>query len=236
MGRRAYAQGLRGLACVLMAWQVWLVWHISTYDASTVEWSCDGTGGCSSEQFAGMAPFVGIGSAILLGLLASRFLQRATAGVVIMLCAAAAAIGWYDAVDAGRVGRATVTDFHLVLPIENLSVSAWLTFLWSVAGAGCLAACWGAAVSVRRTAVLRRLSRRYTTAEAELAGWRTVSRSYGEAVVVFRDAGGQEHQVSTVVERIALDRPVLAVYDADRPADPDRTRVAVPRKRMLRIS
>ncbi|MGW2225234.1 hypothetical protein [Streptomyces formicae] len=236
MGHRVYAQGLRVLACALMAWQVWLVWHLSTYDASTVRWSCDGTGSCASDQFASVAPLFGIASAVLLGFLSSRFLQRATAGAVVMFCAVASAVGWYDAVRAGRVEYATVTDFPLVLPVADLSVSGWLTFLWSVAGVGCLAACWGAAVSVRRTAVLRRLSRRYTTAEATLEGWRTVSRSYGEAVVVFTDAGGLEHQVPAVVERIALDRPVLAVYDADRPADPDRTRVAVPRKRLLRIS
>ncbi|MEV5978620.1 hypothetical protein [Streptomyces sp. NPDC052114] len=236
MTHRVHAQTLRGLACALMAWQVWLVWHTSTYDASTVRWSCYGDDGCGTEQFAGLAPFVGIPSTVLLGFLCARYLQRATAGAVVMLSAVAAAVGWYDAVAAGRVGQGTVTDFHLVVPIQGLSVADWLIVLWAVAGAGFLAACWGAAVSVRRTAVLRRISRRYATAEATLEGWRAVGRSRGEVVVAFQDIRGVRHRVPAVVERIALDRPVLAVYDAARPGDPDRTRVAVPRKRLLRLS
>ncbi|MEU7581060.1 hypothetical protein AB0B50_26055 [Streptomyces sp. NPDC041068] len=235
MSHRPYAQALRGLACALMAWQVWLVWHTSTYDAASVRWSCD-TEGCATDQFAGMAPIVGIASAVLLGFLSSRYLQRATAGAVVAFSALAAAVGWRDALSAGRVGRATVTDFHIVLPISRLPVADWLTILWTAAAAGLVAASWGAVVSVRRTAVLRRISRRYTTAEATLQGWRTVSRSRGEAVVVFEDHTGVRHEVPAVVDRIALDRPVLAVYDATRPGDPDRTRVAVPRKRLLRIS
>ncbi|WP_055700373.1 hypothetical protein [Streptomyces silaceus] len=236
MTARVYARTLRGLACVLMAWQVWLVWHTSTYDASTVRWSCYGDDGCGTDQFAGVAPFVGIASAVLLGFLCARYLQRATVGAVVALSALAAAVGWYDAVDAGRVGLRTVTDFHVVLPVGNLSVADWLTVLWAVAGAGFLATCWGAVVSVRRTAVLRRISGRYATAEATLEGWRAVGRSRGEVVVTFQDTTGVRRQVPAVVERFALGRPVLAVYDTARPGDPDRTRVAVPRKRLLRLS
>ncbi|MFF2324484.1 MULTISPECIES: hypothetical protein [unclassified Streptomyces] len=120
-----------------------------------------------------------------------------------------------------------------ILPLGRFTVSEWLTFLWAAAGAGCLAAWWGAAVSLRRTAGLRRLFRRSSTAGAVLRGWRSVGRNYGEVTVVFDDTEGVRHEVPAVVERIALRRDVLAVYDADRPDDPARTRVAVPRRKLL---
>ncbi|MEV0279367.1 hypothetical protein AB0I22_23675 [Streptomyces sp. NPDC050610] len=236
MGGKAYGQALRAVACALMGWQVWLVWRLSSYDASTVEWTCDGTGTCASDQFASMAPFVGIGSALLFGFLAARFLQRAVVGASVTLAALAAIAGWYDAVDAGRVAYGTVTDYFIVVPIGRFPVSGWLTFLWAVAGAGCLAAWWGAAVSMRRTAALRRLSRRYTTADAELHGWRTVGGKYGEVTVVFDDLRGDRHEVPAIVERVALERTVQAVYDQARPDDPACTRVAVSRRKLLRFS
>ena len=235
MLQRTYGQAMRVIACALLVWQVWMVWHIAGHEASTVRWSCD-EDGCGSDQFAAGAPFVGAVCAVALGLLCARYLHRATAGAMVALCAVACAAGWQDAVADGRVGYDTVTGFQLVLPIGRFSVAEWLTFLWSVAGAGCLAALWGAAVSLRRTAGLRRLSRRYATADAVLEGWRPVRRKYGEVTVVFEDAAGVRHEVPAVVERAALRRDVLAVYDTDRPGDPVRTRVAVPRRKLLRLS
>ncbi|MEV5988774.1 hypothetical protein AB0L85_27840 [Streptomyces sp. NPDC052051] len=227
---------MRVIACALMAWQVWMVWHIASHEASTVRWTCDAAEGCASDQFAAGASFVGAVCALVLGLLSARFLHRATPGAVVALCAVACAAGWYDAVADGQVGYDTVTGFHLFFPLGRFSVSGWLTFLWSVAAAGCLAACWGAAVSLRRTAGLRRLSRRYATADAVLEGWRSVGRKRGEVTVVFEDLAGVRHEVPAVVERVALRRDVLAVYDTDRPDDPVRTRVAVPRRKLLRLS
>ncbi|MGA4843538.1 hypothetical protein [Streptomyces sp. G45] len=220
---------LRGLACALLAWQVWLVWHASTYDASAVRWSCYGRGGCGNGQWAALAPEFGIGAGLLLGFAAARFLHRATAGAVIALSALGAVSGWYDAVADGRVAYATVTDFTLVAPVGRQSVATWLAFLWSVAAAGSLAAAWGAAVSLRRTAALRRLRGSFATADARLDGWRPVRGRRGEVTAVFHDRTGARHEVPVVVDRAALDRPVLAVYDPVRPADPRRTRVAVPR-------
>ncbi|MFF9348926.1 hypothetical protein [Streptomyces sp. NPDC014734] len=228
--RSAYGQVMRATACLLMAWQVWMVWYISSHEASGVEWTCDGTGSCASDQFASMAPFAGIGSAIVLGLLSARYLHRATPGAMITLSALGTIAGWYDALAEGQLGRESTTSFFLIFPFGEFTVSTWLTFLWSVAGAGCLAAWWGAAVSLRRTAGLRRLSRRYTTADATLEGWRSVGGTYGEVTVVFDDAAGVRHRVPAVVERLALRRDVRAVYDPDRPDDPARTRVAVRRK------
>ncbi|MFC9621998.1 hypothetical protein ACFTXM_19075 [Streptomyces sp. NPDC056930] len=236
MRQKAYAQAMRVIACALMVWQVWMMWHIASYEASTVQWSCDGTGGCASDQFAAVAPFAGVLCAAALGLLSARFLHRATPGAVIALSAVACAAGWYDAVADGRVLYGTVTDFHIFFPVGRFSVSDWLTFLWSAAGLGCLAAWWGAAVSLRRTAGLRRLSRRYTTADAVLEGWRSAGRKYGEVTVVFEDQAGVRHEVPAVVERSALRRDVLAVYDADHPGDPALTRVAVPHRKLLRLS
>lgn len=226
---------MRAGACLLMAWQVWMMWYIASNEASGVRWTCDGTGGCGSDQFASAAPIAGVGCAIVLGLLCARYLQRATPGAMVALSAVAAVAGWYDALAEGQVDRDTTTSFHLFFPFAEFSVSAWLTFLWSAAAAGCLAAWWGAAVSLRRTAALRRLSRRSSTADAVLEGWRSVGGRHGEVVVVFDDAAGVRHRVPTVVDRVALSRDVLAVYDADRPDDPARTRVAIPRRRRLRL-
>ncbi|MFD9884595.1 hypothetical protein ACFWZT_24370 [Streptomyces alboflavus] len=233
MSRRTYGLTLRGLACVLLAWQVWLIWHLSTYDGTTAVWSCD-SGGCGSEQFASIAPELGIASAALLGFVAARFLHRATVGAVIALSAAGAAAGWYDAVSDGRVDYGTVTDFMLVVPAGRHTVAGWLTFLWSVAAAGGLVAVWGGAVSLRRTAALRRLRADFSTAAARLEGWRPVRGRRGEVTVVFHDVQGARHAVPVVVDRTALNRPVLAVYDRSRPADPRRTRVAVPRRQRSR--
>ncbi|MFC9249554.1 hypothetical protein ACFT7S_37565 [Streptomyces sp. NPDC057136] len=128
MRRRAYGQGLRVIACALMAWQVWMVWHIAGYEASAVQWSCYGNGGCGSDQFASAAPSVGVASAVFLGFLAARFLHRAALGTMIALSAVACIDGWYDAVSGGLVGYGTVTDFHLFMPVARLPVSDWLTF------------------------------------------------------------------------------------------------------------
>ncbi|MFB6871811.1 hypothetical protein [Streptomyces sp. NPDC056323] len=236
MRQKAYAQAMRVIACALMAWQVWMMWYIASHEAAGVKWSCDLAGGCASDQLASMSPMLGIGFAVVLGLLCARYLHRAAPGAMIVLCAVAAAVGWYDALAEGQVERDTVTSFHIFLPLGDFTVTQWLTFLWSAAGVGCLAAWWGAAVSLRRTAGLRRLSRRYRTADAVLEGWRSVGRKYGEVTVVFDDEGGVRHEVPAVVERVALSRDTLAVYDADRPGDPALTRVAIPRRKLLRIS
>lgn len=229
--QRAYGQAMRATACLLMAWQVWMVWYIASHEAAGVRWTCDGTGSCASDQFASAAPIVGVGSAVVLGLISARFLHRATPGAMAALSAVAAVAGWHDALAEGRVERDSTTSFHLFFPFAEFTVSAWLTFLWCVAGAGCLAAWWGAAVSLRRTAGLRRLSRRCATADAVLEGWRSAGGTYGEAVVVFDDAAGVCHRVPVVVERVALRRDVRVVYDTDRPDDPARTRVALLRRK-----
>lgn len=236
MRQRAYAQAMRVIACALMAWQVWMMWYIASHEAAGVKWSCDLAGGCASDQLASLSPMLGIAFAVVLGLLCARYLHRAAPGAMIALSAVAAAVGWYDALAEGRVRRDTVTSFHILLPLGDFTVSQWLTFLWSAAGVGCLAAWWGAAVSLRRTAGLRRLSRRYRTADAVLEGWRSVGRKYGEVTAVFDDENGVRHEVPAVVERVALGRDTLAVYDVDRPGDPALTRVAIPRRKLLRIS
>ncbi|MEU9320094.1 hypothetical protein [Streptomyces sp. NPDC048295] len=236
MRQKAYAQAMRVIACALMVWQVWMMWYISSHEAVGVKWSCDLAGGCASDQLASMSPMLGIAFAVALGLLSARYLHRAAPGAMIALSAVAAAAGWYDALAEGQVERSTVTSFHIFLPLGDFSVSQWLTFLWSAAGVGCLAAWWGAAVSLRRSGGLRRLDRRYTTADAVIEGWRSAGRKYGEVTVVFDDAAGVRHEVPAVVERIALRRDVLALYDADRPDDPAHTRVVVPRRKVLRRS
>ncbi|MFD4761145.1 hypothetical protein ACFWOJ_20350 [Streptomyces sp. NPDC058439] len=227
---------MRAIACALMVWQVWMMWYIASHEAVSVQWICDGTGGCASDQLASASGLLGAGSAVVLGLLSARFLHRATPGAMVVLCALATIAGWYDALKEGLVEYDSTPSFSLLLPISGFSVSTWLVILWSVAGAGCLAAWWGAAVSLRRTAGLRRLSRRYTTADAVLAGWRSVGRKYGEVTVVFDDTAGVRHEVPAVVERVALKRDVLALYDADRPDDPALTRVVIPRRKVLRLS
>ncbi|MFJ6571244.1 hypothetical protein ACIQNU_27900 [Streptomyces sp. NPDC091292] len=224
-----YGQGLRALACGLLGWQVWLLWFVSSSEAAGVKAACDGNGGCASDQFAAWAPLPGIAGALLLGVLAARFLHRATAGATLAFSALACVAGWYRAVTDGRVDYDTVTDFPLLIPVVHLSVSGWLVFLWAVFGVGALFASRGAAVSLRRTAALHRLSRRYATADATVRDWRRVTGNYGAATLVFEDRDGVRHEVPAVTERLALGRPVLAVYAPDHPDDPRRTRVAIPR-------
>ncbi|MFE6779857.1 hypothetical protein [Streptomyces sp. NPDC057702] len=234
MRPRVYGHVLRALSCALMAWFVWVAWYASSHEASAVEWTCDGTGSCASDQFAAGSALLGTFAAVALGFLAARFLRRASGGVVLVLCALACVSGWHDAVAEGQVDYDSRTDFHVMLPITGFTVSDWLTILWSATGLGCLLAWWGAAVSVRRTAALRRLTRRYATAAATLTGWERLSGAYGEVTVSFHDAHGVPHQVRAVTEQIALRRPVLAVYDPRDPDDPRRTRVAIaPRDRRI---
>ncbi|MFE2933981.1 hypothetical protein [Streptomyces sp. NPDC059278] len=227
---------MRVIACALMAWQVWTMWYIASHEAIGVKWSCDLAGGCASDQFASVSAMLGIVFAVVLGLLSARYLHRAAPGAMIALCAVAAVAGWYDALAEGQVERTTVTSFHVVLPLGEFAVSQWITVLWSVAGVGCLVAWWGAAVSLRRTVGLRRMFRRYRTADAILEGWQSVGRKSGEVTVVFEDEDGVRHEVPAVVDRVALRRDVLAVYDADRPGDPALTRVAIPHRKLLRLT
>ncbi|BAU81414.1 hypothetical protein SLA_0459 [Streptomyces laurentii] len=233
MRQSAYAQVMRAGSCLLMAWQVWMVWYIASHEADAVEWSCSADDGCASDQLAAGAPVLGIASALALGLLSTRFLHRATPGVMVALSAFATVAGWRDALAEGQVTGDTVTSFHLFFPLGEFTVAAWLAFLWSVAGAGCVAAGWGAIVSLRRTAGLRRLSRRTSTADAVLEGWRSVGRGRGEVLVVFDDAAGVRHRVPAVVHRAALRRDVRAVFDTDRPGDQARIRVALRRRKVL---
>lgn len=231
MRARTYGQALRALASGLMAWQVWLVFRVSAYDSVMINWSCDSEG-CGSDEFASMAPLLGVGSGIALAFLAARYLHRATPGCVVGLAALAHLSGWYEALDDGRVTGATAVDWPLLLPFRRLAVDQWLTSLWSLAAVSLACAVWGAAFSLRRTAALPRYLRGRATAEATLSGWRRTGRRRGAVTLTFEDARGVEHEVPTVVESAALGRPVLAVYDAARPDDPATTRVAIPRKRL----
>lgn len=223
---------LRAAACGTMAWLTWLCFHLSTRDAVDVRWSCDSQG-CSSNDFASAAPILGLMTAVPLALVASRFLHRAAPGSVVVFCALAAASGWHAALDADRVAEGTRTDWNLLIPVARLSVSTWLTVLTVVAAAGAAGALWGAVVSLHRTAALARLRPGRATSPAELHGWRSTGRRRGAVTVVFHDARGVRHEVPATTERLALGRPVLAVYDETRPGDPATTRVAIPRKRLL---
>ncbi|WP_306316541.1 MULTISPECIES: hypothetical protein [unclassified Streptomyces] len=233
MSWKNFGRALRGLACALLGVQLWLLWYTSTYDASTVTWVCD-IEGCASDQFASGAGVLGLGAGVLFGLVSGRALRRATAGVSVALGAVAALVGCYRALADGRVERSTDMGV-LFSAFVRFPVSTWLTVLWILAGAGLVAALWGGWFSLRRTAGLRRLSPRYATAEAELRGWSSVGGGRGEVTAVFRDAKGVRHEVPTVVDRIALTRPVLAAYDRARPGDAARLRVVVPRRKGPRL-
>ncbi|MDJ1134972.1 hypothetical protein [Streptomyces iconiensis] len=230
MRARTYGQALRALACGLMAWQVWLVFRVSAYDAVMIDWSCDSQG-CGSDDFASAAPLLGGASVLALGFLAARFLHRATPGCVVALAALANVSGWREALDEGRAAEGTRVDWPLLLPFGRLSVAQWLTSLWVITAVAVLCAVWGAAFSVRRTAAVLRYFRGRATAEAELSGWQRTGRGRGAVTVRFEDGRGVAYEVPTVVEMAALGRPVLAVYDEARPEDPATTRVAIPRKR-----
>ncbi|WP_459246646.1 hypothetical protein [Streptomyces youssoufiensis] len=117
MRPRAYGHALRALSCALLAWFVWVAWHAASHEAATVEWTCDGAGTCASDQFAAVVALLGTGAAALLGVLAARFLHRASGGVVVVFCAVACIVGWHDAIADGQVTHDALTDFHVIAPV-----------------------------------------------------------------------------------------------------------------------
>ncbi|KUL57789.1 hypothetical protein AB0F32_28125 [Streptomyces albidoflavus] len=230
--RRAgwYVQTLRLTACALLAWLVWQVWHLSTYEAADVVWVCDGTGSCGTDHFASVGPFAGIAAAIGLGIAAARYLHRSAPGAVVALSAWAALAGWQDALADGKVTRADTSAWFLLVPVE-LPVPTWLAVLRWLTAAALAGACCGAFSSLYRTAAVARFLRGRACAPGTLEGWRSLGRRHGEADLLFADERGVRHRVPVVVARRALTREtVLAVYDPARPGDAARTRAALPRK------
>ncbi|MDI3347896.1 hypothetical protein QKW45_29640 [Streptomyces sp. AJ-1] len=222
--RRAgwYVQTLRLTACALLAWLVWQVWHLSTYEAADVVWVCDGTGSCGTDHFASVGPFAGIAAA--------RYLHRSAPGAVVALSAWAALAGWQDALADGKVTRADTSAWFLLVPVE-LPLPTWLAVLRWLTAAALAGACCGAVSSLYRTAAVARFLRGRACAPGTLEGWRSLGRRHGEADLLFADERGVRHRVPVVVARRALTREtVLAVYDPARPGDAARTRAALPRK------
>jgi hypothetical protein len=60
-----------------MAWQVWLLFHVSSAEVSRVMWSCDDEGSCGTDDLAGGVPLMGLAAVVLLSFMAGRFLHRA---------------------------------------------------------------------------------------------------------------------------------------------------------------
>lgn len=224
-----YVQSLRLTACALLAWLVWQLWHLSTYEAADVVWVCAGRGGCGTDHFASVGPFAGLAAATGLGA-AARHLHRSAPGAVVALSAWAALAGWQDALADGKVTRADTSAWFLLVPVE-LPVPTWLAVLRWLTAAGLAGACWGAFSSLYRTAAVARFLRGRASAPGTLEGWRSLGRRHGEADLLFADERGVRHRVPVVVSRRALTREtVLAVYDPARPGDAARTRAALPRK------
>ncbi|MFD3952531.1 hypothetical protein ACFWRC_21200 [Streptomyces albidoflavus] len=230
--RRAgwYVQTLRLTACALLAWLVWQVWHLSTYEAADIVWVCDGTGSCGTDHFASVGPFAGIAAAIGLGIAAARYLHQSAPGAMVALSAWAALAGWQDALADGKVTRADTSAWFLLVPVE-LPLPTWLAVLRWLTAAALAGACCGAVSSLYRTAAVARFLRGRACAPGTLEGWRSLGRRHGEADLLFADERGVRHRVPVVVARRALTREtVLAVYDPARPGDAARTRAALPRK------
>ncbi|MEE1737735.1 hypothetical protein [Streptomyces sp. BE147] len=214
-------------ACVLMAWQVWLLFHVAAAEGSKVVWSCGG-GSCGTDDLAGGAPMMGAAAVVALSLLSTRYLHRAAPGVAVALAGAAFGTGWRDAIDAGDVRADASAEWML----GWFTPSNWIVVSQAVTVAGCLYALWGLRLGLRRTQVLHRLAlgRRLAVAEAELTGWERVARDRGRVVVGFDDGDGVRHEFPAVVDRYALGRPALVLYDGEHPGDATSSRVSTPRK------
>ncbi|MGW1225803.1 hypothetical protein [Streptomyces sp. NPDC001478] len=218
------------VACALLAWQVWMLFHISSAESARVRWTCDASE-CATDDLAGGAPFLGAVLVAALALLARRFLHRAAPGAALTLAALAFGAGWRTAVDRGEP-RADESAGWLLDP---LTAADWITVSDVAAALFALAAVAGAASSLRRTNGLHRLRLRgrLATAEAELHGWDRVSRHRGRVQVVFTDGDGVRRTFPAVVARAALGRRTVVLYDRERPGDPARSRVSLPRTGLL---
>ncbi|MFF3172156.1 hypothetical protein ACFVQ0_06005 [Streptomyces sp. NPDC057900] len=218
------------VACVLMAWQVWMLFHVVSAESTHVVWSCDEES-CGTNDLAGGAPFMGLAVVAALALMSRRYLYRAAPGAALALAAAGFGAGWQTAVDTGDL-RADESAGWLV---GRLTVADWITVSWTAAAVFALAAGWGAVSSLRRTGGLHRLrlAGRLATADAELDGWSRVGRGRGRVLVRFQDADGGRHEFPAVVGRYALGRRAVALYDARNPGSAADCRVSIPRKGLL---
>ncbi|MFC8084897.1 hypothetical protein [Streptomyces sp. NPDC057340] len=210
MGLRVYGVVLQVVACGLAGWQVWFLWDLAAREAWPVHYPpCPVGELCGGDPLVDYTPFLGAGSMALFVALSWRFLHRAAVPASVLLAAVAGLYG---------VERTGTSD------------AAWSVLFAAVALAASLVTWWCAATGLRRNAVLRRWSRRYRVADARVVDWRRHGPGgFGAGLAVFRDEAGVRHRVPVVVERYALARHLVAVYDPARPADPRTTRVAAPR-------
>ncbi|MFE6976035.1 hypothetical protein [Streptomyces sp. NPDC057682] len=225
---RVLARGSLAVACALLAWQVWMLFHVSSAESARVRWSCDASE-CATDDLAGGAPFLGALVVAALALLARRFLHRAAPGAALTLAALAFGAGWRTAVDRGEL-RADASAGWLV---DRLTVSDWITVSHTAAALFALTAVAGAVSSLRRTngphRLRLRLRGRLATAEAELHGWERTGRHRGRVEARFTDADGVRRAFPAVVPRAALGRRTLVLYDRERPGDATHSRVSLPR-------
>ncbi|WP_406456362.1 hypothetical protein OG782_30300 [Streptomyces sp. NBC_00876] len=226
---RLAAQAPLVVACALVAWQVWMLFHATSAESTRVMWSC-GESDCGTNEMAAGAPLMGAAVVAALALMSRRYLHRAAPGVALALAAAGFGAGWQAAVDAGDVGADESAEWL----VGWFTVADWITLSWTAAGVFALAAVWGAVSSLRRTNGLHRLrlGRRLATADAELRDWSRVGRRRGRVVARFEDEDGVRHEFPAVVGQYALGRPAVVLYDARRPGEASSSRVSTPRKGM----
>ncbi|MEE1791967.1 hypothetical protein PUR28_14490 [Streptomyces sp. BE308] len=227
---RIVAQLPLTVACALMAWQVWLLFHVAAAEGARVTWSCD-VSSCGTDDLAGGAPMMGAAAVVALSLLSTRYLHRAAPGVAVALAGAASGAGWQDTLDAGDV----TADESMEWPVGWFTPENWIIVAQVITVAGCLYALRGGWVSLRRTQGLHRLAlgRRLAVAEAELTGWERAGRNRGRVVVGFHDGDGAHHAFPAVVDRYALGRTAFVLYDVEHPGDATSSRVSSPRKGKL---
>ncbi|MFE5076136.1 hypothetical protein [Streptomyces halstedii] len=217
------------MACALMAWQIWMLFHIASSETTHVVWSCDESD-CGTDDLAGGAPMMGAAAVVAFSLMARRFLHHAAPGVALALAGTAFAGGWRAAVGAGDIREDESVDWM----IGWFSAGHWIIVAQAVAAAGAVWALVGGAVSLRRTGGLHRLrlGRRLAVSEASLTGWSPVGRGRGRVEVAFEDADGVRRTFPAVVGRHALGLKALVLHDAERPGDHTRSRLSTPRKKV----
>ncbi|ROQ70547.1 hypothetical protein EDD93_5071 [Streptomyces sp. 840.1] len=225
---RFVAQAPLVLACVLVAWQVWMLFRVTAAESTHVMWNCGGESSCGTDGMVGAAPFMGLAVAAALALMSRRYLHRAAPGAALTLAAVAFGSGWQAAVDAGDLRP----DESVEWLVGRFTASDWIAVSWTVAAVFALVAGWGAGSSLRRTGGLHRLrlGARLAVADAELDGWRPAGRGRGHVVVRFEDGDGARHEFPAVVGRYAQGRRTVALYDRRNPGSAADCRVSIPRK------
>lgn len=183
--------------------------YYATLLMPTVEWVDNGEGGIASDD---PAPLLFAVAAIVGGFFIAfgwRNLRHFGVYLPVTLAAGAAFGGWYHSIE--------------VFDVPATGLIAWLILsgLFAVGGlAATVVSGWRLG---RMYGLPHRLRPGKELARARAHHWEPADG--GRATVAFHDRNGVRHDVETPLPRHLEFRPLIAIHDPDRPADPDRLRL-----------